>query len=197
MPNTREKLEVIAHLGDHITYKEDIGICYDSALAKVIEDAYVELKNGVTVQSEIDAKTYQLMRECERLKEEKESLTNAVNVLEEINSDLCKQIKGVTVQDNAEITDELLKQLRNAPLTILHEEPTIEVVQGWISVKDRLPERNEDGTVNAVLVTNGSIQHIAYLAKDVFYFTENGEMKEPMFYEVTHWQYLPQPPKGE
>ena len=45
-----EKLEVIAHLGNHITYKEDIGICYDSALAKVIEDAYVTLKNGVTVQ---------------------------------------------------------------------------------------------------------------------------------------------------
>ena len=48
--DVREKLEVIAHLGDHITYKEDIGICYDSALAKVIEDAYMELKNGVTVQ---------------------------------------------------------------------------------------------------------------------------------------------------
>ena len=48
--DTREKLEVIAHLGDHITYREGIGICYDSALAKVIEDAYMELKNGVTVQ---------------------------------------------------------------------------------------------------------------------------------------------------
>ena len=45
-----EKLKVIAHLGDHITYKEDIGICYDSTLAKVIEDAYMTLKNGVTVQ---------------------------------------------------------------------------------------------------------------------------------------------------
>ena len=48
--DVREKLEVIANLGDHISYKEDIGICYDSALAKVIEDAYMELKNGVTVQ---------------------------------------------------------------------------------------------------------------------------------------------------
>ena len=48
--DVREKLEVIAHLCDHITYKEDIGICYDSALAKVIENAYMELKNGVTVQ---------------------------------------------------------------------------------------------------------------------------------------------------
>ena len=45
----REKLEVIAHLSDHITYKEGIGICYDSALAKVIEDAYMTLKNGVTI----------------------------------------------------------------------------------------------------------------------------------------------------
>jgi hypothetical protein len=48
--DVREKLEVIAHLGDHISYKEDIGICYDSDLAKVVEDAYMTLKNGVTVQ---------------------------------------------------------------------------------------------------------------------------------------------------
>lgn len=56
MPNTREKLEVIAHLGDHITYIEGIGICYDSALAEVIEDAYMTLKNGVTVQEWISVK---------------------------------------------------------------------------------------------------------------------------------------------
>lgn len=56
MPNTRENLEVIAHLGDHITYKEGIGICYDSALAEVIEDAYMTLKNGVTVQEWISVR---------------------------------------------------------------------------------------------------------------------------------------------
>ena len=66
MPDrVKEKLEVIAHLGDHITYKEDIGICYDSALAKVIEDAYMELKNGVTVQEWIPV--------TERLPEPKEN----------------------------------------------------------------------------------------------------------------------------
>ena len=54
--DVREKLEVIAHLGDHISYKEDIGICYDSDLAKVIEDAYMTLKNGVTVQEWISVK---------------------------------------------------------------------------------------------------------------------------------------------
>lgn len=52
----KEKMQVIAHLGDHITYKENIGICYDSELAKVIEDAYMELKNGVTVQEWISVK---------------------------------------------------------------------------------------------------------------------------------------------
>ena len=54
--DVREKLAVIAHLGDHISYKEDIGICYDIALAKVIEDAYMELKNGVTAQEWISVK---------------------------------------------------------------------------------------------------------------------------------------------
>ncbi len=65
------------------------------------------IANGVTVKGEIDAKTFQLMRECERLKEENESLANAVNVLEEINSDLYKQIKGVTVQEWISVKDRL------------------------------------------------------------------------------------------
>ena len=49
---------------------------------------------------------------------------------------------GVTVQENVEISDELLKQLKNAPITICKEEPSIELVQEWISVNDRLPENN-------------------------------------------------------
>jgi hypothetical protein len=55
MADMKEKMEVIAHLGDHITYKEDIGICYDSALAKVIEDAYMTLKNGVTLDNQVSS----------------------------------------------------------------------------------------------------------------------------------------------
>ena len=45
---------------------------------------------------------------------------------------------GVTVQENVEISDELLKQLKNAPITICKEEPSIELVQEWISVDDTL-----------------------------------------------------------
>ena len=48
---------------------------------------------------------------------------------------------GVTVQENVEISDELLKQLKKAPITTWKEEPSIEVVQERISVNDRLPEK--------------------------------------------------------
>ena len=52
---------------------------------------------------------------------------------------------GVTVQENVEISDELLKQLKNAPITICKEEPSIELAQEWISVEYRLPEKDGDG----------------------------------------------------
>ena len=48
---------------------------------------------------------------------------------------------SVTVQENVEISDELLKQLKNAPITICKEEPLIELVQEWISINDRSLEK--------------------------------------------------------
>ena len=70
-------------------------------------------------------------------------------------------------------------------------------VQEWISVKDRLPKIRDDGFADAFLVTDGSLANIAYFVDGEWIFTDNGEMKQPMFYDVTHWCYLPQPPKGE
>ena len=70
-------------------------------------------------------------------------------------------------------------------------------VQEWISVDDRLPEENNDGSVNAVLVTDGFVQHMAYFARGEWRFAESGEIKEPMWYSITHWMPLPEPPKGE
>ena len=117
---------------------------------------------------------------------------------------------GVTVQDNTEISEELLKQLRNAPITILQEEPTVEVVQEWISVKDRLPE--EDGKYlvfeQSSGRTNTSILWFAKDARKVDRYDFKGRWKNAWYeYDsewghytvnsVTHWQYLPQPPKGE
>ena len=68
-------------------------------------------------------------------------------------------------------------------------------VQEWISVDDRLPEENHDGSVNAVLVTDGFVQHMAYFARGEWRFAESGEIKEPMWYKITHWMPLPEPPK--
>ena len=69
--------------------------------------------------------------------------------------------------------------------------------QMWISVEDRLPEAHEDGTVDAVLVTDGEFTHMAYYARNKWRFCESGEMKEEMFYKVTHWMPLPESPKEE
>ena len=70
-------------------------------------------------------------------------------------------------------------------------------VQEWISVKDRLPEYSNDGFADAVLVTDGFVQHMAYFVGGEWRFAESGEIKEPMWYRITHWMPLPQPPKGE
>lgn len=54
MPNTREKLiDVFMHIGDHITNRDEYGICFDTTLAKGIEDVLQMLKNGVTVQDDV------------------------------------------------------------------------------------------------------------------------------------------------
>ena len=70
-------------------------------------------------------------------------------------------------------------------------------VQEWVSVDDRLPEDSNDGFEDAVLVTDGFVQHMAYFVGGEWRFAESGEIKEPMWYRITHWMPLPQPPKGE
>ena len=70
-------------------------------------------------------------------------------------------------------------------------------VQEWISVDDRLPEDSNDGFADAVLVTDGFVQHMAYFVGGEWRFAESGEIKEPMWYRITHWMPLLEPPKGE
>ena len=98
---------------------------------------------------------------------------------------------GVTVQENIEISDELLKQLKNAPITNWKEEPSIEVVQEWISVNDRLPENGKEGVLIALRwgeVDIGWCEDGRWRSEFVNEY-EDGE--------VTHWMPIPQPPKGE
>ena len=99
---------------------------------------------------------------------------------------------GVTVQENVEISDELLKQLKNVPITICKEEPSIELVQEWISVNDRLPEEK----VNCIV----HYKH-AYCDNDDYWaigicFYDGEKFQMDWSYKVTHWMPLPKPPKG-
>ena len=106
--------------------------------------------------------------------------------------------QGVTVQENVEISDELLNQLKNAPITICKEEPSIELVQEWISVDDRLPEEGE--YVLCVLKGfhyGGKIQVCKFVPADKFKDKPYFENFRNGFPSVTHWMPLPQPPKGE
>jgi hypothetical protein len=68
----------------------------------------------------------------------------------------------------------------------------------WVSVKDRLPEipKSDEG-YDCFLVTDGDLIHMAYYTEDGWLFADSGQMKEKMFYEVTHWMSLPQLPNKE
>lgn len=100
---------------------------------------------------------------------------------------------GVTVQENVEIGDELLKQLKNAPITICKEEPSIELVQEWISVDDMLPGEK----VNCIV----HYKH-AYCDNDDYWaigicFYDGEKFRIGCAYKVTHWMPLPLAPKED
>lgn len=96
--------------------------------------------------------------------------------------------------DNNVICDQKIEGLADDVMDIISNVVT---VQEWISVKDRLPEYSNDGFADAVLVTDGFVQHMAYFVGGEWRFAESGEIKEPMWYRITHWMPLPEPPKGE
>ena len=110
---------------------------------------------------------------------------------------------GVTVQENVEISDELLKQLKNAPIMICKSEPSIETVQEWISVKDRLPDNKEHDWVLAQVVEDNGYMHIPKVMEyrqqrnDWFEETYGWLSEHNGLFSVTHWMPLPNPPKGE
>lgn len=81
----------------------------------------------------------------------------------------------------------------------------VETDNGWISVKDRLPEYdktvlvvNEDGYMHTAVRIKGSIARIdEWQIKFGVCFTDNDVWEEDEQGKITHWQYLPEPPKGE
>ena len=114
---------------------------------------------------------------------------------------------GVTVQENVKISDEFLKQLKNAPIMICKSEPSIVTVQEWIPVKDRLPGK-EEYTATTEYGTEYYIRLlIAYKTDTVeyeigYYDGYKWITEEPirLLKDVIAWMpfpNMPQPPKGE
>lgn len=83
-----------------------------------------------------------------------------------------------------------------------NDAPTIEaepVNDGWISVKDRLPEIGEHYRSKLVMCYTPDGEH-EYLFDyyEVNGFGQGCFTAEKYFgISITHWQYLPEPPKGE
>ena len=105
----------------------------------------------------------------------------------------CERV-GRTVN---EIGNMLLHQSDVIELLVSALRDSLDKQSKWISVEERLPEMYEDGSADIVLVTDGQFIHMAAYSNEKWYFAECGEMKEPMFYKVTHWMYLHEPPKEE
>lgn len=66
-------------------------------------------------------------------------------------------------------------------------------VQEWISVDDRLPEEKANCIVHYkhAYCDNGDYWAIGIC------FYDGDKFQIGLAYKVTHWQYLPKPPKGE
>lgn len=87
----------------------------------------------------------------------------------------------------------------------IKKEPAVLTDDGWISVKDRLPEYdktvlvvNEDGYMHTAVRIKGSIARIdEWQIKFGVCFTDNDVWEEDEQGEITHWRPLPEPPKGE
>lgn len=68
----------------------------------------------------------------------------------------------------------------------------------WISIRDALPEHGievlveVDGKRNANWRNNHNL--VAYLGYDNRFWEERHNSETPL--SVTHWMYLPEPPKG-
>jgi hypothetical protein len=76
----------------------------------------------------------------------------------------------------------------------IEKEPTIETepVNGWISVKDRLPE---DDVSILICSTRKTISKATYSSDMGRYYIADSDLWYNEL-DITHWQPLPEPPKG-
>ena len=86
--------------------------------------------------------------------------------------------------DNNVRCDQKIEGLADDVIDIIDNDLT---VQEWVSVKDRLPEEN---TTVIVATDNGVVFQCLY-SYDGWDLWDDNDVN------ITHWQPMPQPPKGE
>lgn len=69
-------------------------------------------------------------------------------------------------------------------------------MNGWISVKDRLPEESGYVLVHCS-EPKGYIRGVQYSAKNKAFNASDDSNAESAFTDVTHWMPLPEPPENE
>ena len=80
-------------------------------------------------------------------------------------------------------SDAFKDEITDKKIALLTAIDALEQDNGWISVKDRLPEPKAMVLAHC---TNGRMLTVGYFDKDLEYLTSG---------RVTHWQPLPTPPK--
>ena len=97
---------------------------------------------------------------------------------------------GVTVQEDCK---DCAEATQNCIVKLQEQIAELRSAQEWVSVKDRLPE--ESG-IYIVTANDGHAQRVSFVQwqKKNRMWNLTGARS---YWRVTHWQPMPQPPKGE
>lgn len=86
--------------------------------------------------------------------------------------------------DNNVRCDQKIERLADDVIDIIDNDLT---VQEWVSVKDRLPEEN----TTVIVATDDGVVFQCLYSYDGWDLWDDNDVN------ITHWQPMPQPPKGE
>ena len=127
-------------------------------------------------------------------------LIDADELIKDLTCDICGlPLHGNRKTNYANIRATILTQ----PTIDIKTLPTVRELRErlakfkWTSAKERLPSIRDDGIAECYLISDGDLIHMAYYVTGEWRFCESGQITEPMFYEVTHWMPLPDPPEEE
>ena len=112
------------------------------------------------------------------------------------------QIQKLIVQMRTDPNDRIERLMESAfkiCLDIVREASTIDpesLRPEWISVKDRLPEKNKD----VLIFTELGKMAVAFYEGGIYWYLYAGDDGEggyePSGEKITHWAQLPKPPEG-